>query len=375
MKSTRWLAILTAATLTTTLTGCGEDDQPTVAGPPPAEQTSATTEAPADPAPTTEAPSTEAPAEPSDDAPTSQAPEPTDEAPAGDLPTEPTAYGDMFVQAWVDQDEALLEQLGNPDVVANMDVWGGQGWARGEVRQETHGAVVINYADDQNMQLELWVQEGITQGGEPHGVVSATVAEGAYPIPETVEDYATAFVDAAGGDAEDRAYLERLGTPEAAAEAQDWFRDFVWTNPQVSDGPDANTVEVTFTGDRDDVKLVLLIDHELAESAAEDAVLKARMDGGLPDMSIKTYADTFVLAFGEGDAEKMGDYATDEVVDELRDSGGPGWQHVHSGANGGEPVEVYEDTESGRELILTLDAEMVDARDYQAIVGAELSAG
>lgn len=295
MKSTRLLAILAAATLATTLTGCGENDEPTVANPPPAEQTSAATEAPADPAPstdgpadpapTTEAPNTQAPAEPSDDAPTSEAseptseaPEPTDAAPEGDLPTEPTAYGDLFVQAWVDQDQGLLEQLAGPDVLTSMELWGGQGWSRGEVRQETHGAVVIDYADEQNMQLELWVQEGTTQNGEPHGVVSATVSEGSYPIPDTVEDYAMAFVDAAGGDARDREYLERLATPEAAAEAQDWVSDFVWTTPEVSEGEDG-TALVTFSS-QDGDEMVLVVDRRLAEAASEDAVLSVRPEGG-----------------------------------------------------------------------------------------------
>lgn len=377
MRTTRLTTILTAAALTAALTGCGQGDEPTVENPPAAEQTSPT-ETPADPAPTTEAP-----AEPSDEAPTSDdstsgdstSEEPTDEAPTGDLPTEPTAYGDLLVQAWVDGDQALLEQLAGPDVIANMELWGGQDWARGEVRQETHGAVVIDYADQENMQLEIWVQEGITQDGGQHGVVAASVSLGAYPIPNTVQDYAEAFVNSAGGDAADREYLERLATPEAAAEAQDWISDFVWTDPEVTDGPEANLAEVTFASDTDDVELVILIDRELAESGAEDAVLKARMDGGLPEMSIKDYADQFVLAFGEGDAESMGYYATDEVVDELRDAGGPHWVHVHSSHNGGQAVEVYEDSEDGRELILTVDAEMVSKRDYQAIVAADLSAG
>lgn len=377
MISAKLTTILAATALTVTLTGCGEEDQPTVAGPAPAEQTSAT-EAP-DPAPTTEAPaepSDQAPTSeeaPSEEAPTSEAADPTDGGGEGDLPTEPTAYADLFVQAWADQDQALLEELAGPDVLANMELWGGQGWARGEVRQEAHGAVVIEYADQENMNVELWVQEGITQAGEPHGVVSASVSEGSLPLPDTIKDYASAFVDAAGGDAEDREYLERLGTPEAAAEAQDWFRDYTWGKSTVSDGPDAATARVTFSSE-EGVEMVLLVDRELAESASEDAVLSVQRDGGLPELSIREYADEFVLAFGEGDAETMGRYATDEVVDELRDAGGPGWAHVHSGENGGQAVEVYEESETGRELVLTVDAELVAAQDNQAIVGADLSA-
>lgn len=379
MKSQRITAILAATALTAVLTGCGdEDDQPTVAGPA-AEGTA--TQAPADPAPTTEAP-----AEPSEQAPSTQAPseaapttgpaegaDPSKEAPAGDLPTEPTAYGDLFVQAWVDQDQALLEQLaGSPDVLTSMEMWGGQGWQQVEVTQETHGAVIIDYTDEQNMELELWVQEGITQNGEPHGVVSASVSEGPYPIPDTVEDYAMAFVDSAGGEAADREYLERLATPEAAAEAQDWVSDYVWGPPEVTDGDQEGTARVTLTSE-DGTRLVLVIDRELAESAAEDAVLTAERGGGGDELSIREYADAFVLAFGEGDAERMSQFATGEVVDELRDAGGPGWVHVHSGENGGEPREVYEDSETGRTLVLSIDGGKVASGDGPAIIDAALS--
>lgn len=366
MVSTRLTTVLAAATLTVTLTGCGTDDQPEVNNQPP-EQASASAGAPADPAPSTEAPT-------DDEAPTSEAADPTGETPQEDLPTEPTAYGDAFVQAWVDQDQELLEQLAGPDVLANMETWNGQGWTQVDVIEEEHNALIIQYTDEQNLELEIWVQGAIAEKGEPHGVVSASVTEGPYPIPDTVKDYATAFVNAAGGDAEDREYLERLSTPEAAAEAQDWVSDFVWGVPEVSDGPDANTARVTFPGDSD-VELVVLVDIELAESASEDAVLSAQLDGGLPEMSIQEYADEFVRAFGEGDAQAMGYYATDEVVDKLRDDGGPGWVHARSEEDDGAAREIYQETETGRELVLAIDAEMVAARDYRAITGADLSGG
>lgn len=282
--STRLTTILAATALTITLTGCGEDEAPTVADPPAAEETSES-EAP-EPAPTTEEPAPTSEAAPTTEAPTSEAAptteeaEPTSEAPEGDLPTDPSAYGDLFVQAWADQDQELLEQLAGPGVLTSMELWGGQGWARGEVRQEAHGAVVIEYSDQENMHVELWVQEGITQAGEPHGVVEAVVSEGSFPLPDTVEDYATAFVDTAGGDVWDREYLERLGTPEAVAEAQDWFRNYTWGTAEVSDGPDEGTARVTFPAQDSDVQLVLMVDRELAESGSEDAVLSAELDDG-----------------------------------------------------------------------------------------------
>lgn len=263
MKSARLTTILTATALTISLAGCGEDDAPTVENPP----------------------TTQAPAEPSEAAPTSEdapseAADPTDGGGEGDLPTDPTAYADLFVQAWADQDQALLEQLAAEGVLASMESWEGQGWARGEVRQEAHGAVVIEYADQEQMHVELWVQEGITQNGEPHGIVSASVSEGSLPPPDNIEDYASAFVESAGGDAAQRAIVEKLGTPEAAAEAQDWIGGHTWGEPTVSDGDDAGTARVTFTSD-DGVELVLLLDRELVESASEDGVLSAeRTTGG-----------------------------------------------------------------------------------------------
>ena len=120
---------------------------------------------------------------------------------------------------------------------------------------------------------------------------------------------------------------------------------------------------------------MVLVDIELAESASEDAVLSAQLDGGLPEMSIQEYADEFVRAFGEGDAQAMGYYATDEVVDKLRDDGGPGWVHARSEEDDGAAREIYQETETGRELVLAIDAEMVAARDYRAITGADLSGG
>lgn len=360
MKPFRATAILAAAALATTLSGCGDDEEPTVQ-----ESPAATQQPPADDArETSEAPGgTEQPDE-------TDAPDTTDEEGAADLPTDPAEYGDVFVQAWVDQDQTLLEQMAGPDVLQAMTMWPGQGWSQVEVRQEEHGAVIVDYTDEQNMELTIWVHKPTIQAGEPHGVTSATVSEGDYPIPSSVEDYASAFVSAAGtGDQE---FLERLGTDEAVASAENWS-GFAFGGPEVSDGDDETTARVTFPGE-DGVDLVVTVDRELAESASEDAVLEALLDGGLPEMSVEDYADSFVLAFGEGDAETMGYYATDEVVDELRDAGGPGWSRTDTQEEGSQVIVTYEDADDGRTLTLTVDAEMVAAREYQAIIAAEIAA-
>lgn len=299
MRSRRITTILTAGVLIAGLTGCGTEE-PEVPTPPETAAVSDPTETPAPEAtPTTAAPSpsTES-AQTGQDTdeesgagattqstqtgtatPTSTATQTGGEtAPAegssATLPAEPAAYADLFVQAWVDQDQALLEQLAGPDVLTAMTNWNGQGWTREGVRQESHGAVIVDYVDEQGLELELWVQEGITQDRGPHAVVSATVSEGAYPIPASVPDYANAFVDAAGTG--DQGLLEQLGTDEALASVDTW-RDGVWLIPEVTDGEQPGTARVAFPSDRDTRELVLVVDRELAEAALPDAVLSAQV--------------------------------------------------------------------------------------------------
>lgn len=265
MMSARLTAILTAATLSTILTGCGADDSPAAETPP------------ADPAPTSEAPPEAAPTSeaPSDPAETSTEPteEPTTDAPEGDLPGEALAYADAFVQAWVDQDQALLEQMvEDPDILDQMTTWGGHGWQRVDEIEEEPGNFIVHYTDDQNMELQVWVAQEHIDEGEP-GIPAAVISEGAYPIPTTVEDYASAFINAAKED--DTEYLNQLGTDEAVASVPEW-RDLDLGASEVSDGPEEGTALVQFFSDGG-VSLGVVVDVELAETATEDAVLSAEI--------------------------------------------------------------------------------------------------
>lgn len=267
MMSARLTAILTAATMSTVLTGCGADDSPAAETPPAATETDTQTETPADPAPTSEAPSD--PAETS----TETTGEPTTDTPEGDLPTEALAYADAFVQAWVDQDQALLEQMvEDPQILDRMTTWGGQGWERVDEIEEEPGNFIVHYIDDQNMELQVWVAQEHIDEGEP-GIPAAVISEGAYPIPTTVEDYASAFVNAAKED--DTEFLDQLGTDEAVASVPEW-RDLDLGATEVSDGPDQGTAVVQFFSDGG-VSVVVVVDVELAESGSEDAVLSAEM--------------------------------------------------------------------------------------------------
>lgn len=263
MMSTRLTAILTAVALSTTLTGCGSDDSPEVENPPAATETSTETEAPEDSAPTSAAPS--------DPAETSE--EPTADDPEGDLPTEALDYADAFVQAWVDEDQALLEQMvEDPQILDGMTTWGGQGWQRVDEIEESPGNFIVHYTDDQNMELQVWVAQEHIDEGEP-GIPAVAISEGAYPIPTTVEDYAQAFVNAAKED--DTDYLDQLGTDEAVASIPEW-RDLDLGATEVSDGPDEGTALVQFFSDGG-VSLGVVVDVELAETGAEDAVLSAEV--------------------------------------------------------------------------------------------------
>jgi len=368
MKPSRLTAVLAATTLATAVAGCGAEDAPTVEEPPVVTQASddtGATTAPDDTTPTTDAaPTTEDPGE--DD--TGQEEEP----PATDLPTDPTAYSDVFVQAWVDQDEGLVEQMAaDPVILEQMTHWGGHGWTRGEPTTGEDGTVTLPYSDEQNMELEVRVSPEQIEAGAP-GVVAVSVREAPYPIPSSAEDYAAAFVNAAGtGDEE---YLERLGS-DTAINSVDVWGDFVWGTSEVSDDLEDGVAVVTFAGE-DDVVLRVLVDRELAEAAAPDAVINALMDGGLPEMGIEDYTLAFVLALAEGDPVVMRYYGTEEVVDavvgQLGTDGGGDWSRTGVEEHGDQVVVTYADVVSGAELVLTVDVETVAAHDYEGIVAVEV---
>lgn len=387
MKPFRITTILTTAALATALTGCAEDE-PTVESSPPAEQAERTEDSAADTG-TEEDDAGGATDDSAASADQATAP-PTDgeddgdnaddeagegnggggDQGEGDLPTEPTAYGDRYIQAWVDREQDLIDRMAGGDVIQHMEMWSGQGWERTDAVEEEHGAYILSYVDDEEQELEIWVHEPTIMGGGDHGVTSATILNADVDLPDTLEGYATDFLEAAASGNQDLA--EAMGTEEALAHTDKWASGD-WGALEISNGSDEDTALATFGGDGG-VALVFVLDREQVAFADTHGVVNVLVEGAILEEGPEEYADAFVRAFGEGQTDLMGVYATPEVVDQLADAGGPGWARtgVEDGGDG-TTLASYEDSDSGRELTLTLDNDIVDTQQYAGIIGAEIT--
>ena len=190
------------------------------------------------------------------------------------------------------------------------------------------------------------------------------------PLPTTVEDYARAFV--AAGMAGDEEALARMGT-EGAVEASVTWTDLSWLleEPTVSDGDGEGVVVRFFTEGPDAV--VLNLDREAVEAGADDGVLHGERTDAPELMTPEEHADLTIEMWGVGYA---GMYAAEEavlVLDQVPTGGT--WSRTGTTAEGDLLLVTYESGTSDGVLTLTVDPQLVQEREFRAVVDAQFDEG
>ena len=187
--------MVSAAALVMTLGGCGTQEPTVGAGSTPQEPTMA---APESSEVTTAAETTAV----ESTAVESTASETTAAETGGQLPTSPTAYSDAFIEAWTGGDPAQMAQFASPDALASlasMTPWDGAAWHQVGSEPADSGAMsgtLVHYSTDDNQLLTFSLDNAIVDEGGQGAIAVATYSLGDYPIPSTVEDYASAFLTA-----------------------------------------------------------------------------------------------------------------------------------------------------------------------------------
>ena len=212
--------MVSAAALVMTLGGCGTQEPTVGAGSTPQESTKAAPESSevTAAAETTEVESTavestasETTATESTDSETTDSETTASETTAEEvtapetgakLPTSPTAYSDAFIEAWAGGDPAQMAQFASPDALASlasMTPWDGAAWHQVGSEPADSGAMsgtLVHYSTDDNQLLTFSLDNAIVDEGGQGAIAVATYSLGDYPIPSTVEDYASAFLTA-----------------------------------------------------------------------------------------------------------------------------------------------------------------------------------
>ncbi|WP_228266576.1 hypothetical protein [Ornithinimicrobium ciconiae] len=254
--------LLSGAALMVALGGCGADEAPSTDPGPTAPTASSE---PAEP--TTGTPSESAePTEPAD--PTTQAPTATEDQPDGDLPTSATAYADAFIQAWRGGDPAEMEQFATDDAIhalAGFTPWGGAEWLHVS-NEPVDGAEIsgtmVHYRTADNQLLTISVDNAIVEAGGERAVLMADYSLGDYPVPDTVDDYAQAFLSAVGTD--DTEFALRLGPVDGFASTELWSH-LTYGMIDVSDAGDGEALVTVPFQEGGELQLTIAV------AAAEDA--------------------------------------------------------------------------------------------------------
>jgi len=88
------------------------------------------------------------------------------------------------------------------------------------------------------------------------------------------------------------------------------------------------------------------------------------------------YADALVVAWGEGDASGMKDFAGPEAVDALKDygmPGGSGWKQTDSDSGAGSTFVTYENADDGAKVELRVGNEAASNGQPQAVNEAKFT--
>lgn len=213
--------------------------------------------------------------------------------------------------------------------------------------------------------------------GDPSGSSSPSSTSGpgaSAPTspPKDIGAYADAFVRAWGRG--DRSVASTYASASAVSSlfGQRAVGGGGWRRQGLS--YDGGSVDVRYSDGSD--TLTVRLDAGDAASGTEHAVLSATLSAdspqtgdGLPT-SLTDYADTFVRAWGKGEAGAW-TYTSDTVdasFGSTNPSGGPRWSRTASGAT----TVTYSNRDGGT-LVLTLDPGLVGSGSAGAITGASLS--
>lgn len=114
--------------------------------------------------------------------------------------------------------------------------------------------------------------------------------------------------------------------------------------------------------------VILSLDREAVEAGADDAVLHGEAGDAVPPISAQEYADEVVRLMPTGSG-----YSTQEANEVLQLVPEATWERTGSTEQDGNLLVTYESAEVEGELTLTVDLELAEAREFQAVVAAEFS--
>lgn len=367
MKALRITTITTAALLAATLSGCGADSEPQAAPPASSAVEKASHTPTNDVAPETTT---------NDAAPATATNDPT---PATqDLPTTVEGYAVAYLDAGHSGNEELLERMGTDAAIEQSVTWIGQPntWEGPTLREGESGTVFLDYLGTPPNGLTLEIDRAAAEAGADDAVLSGELGDApsaTQDLPTTVEGYAAAYLEA--GYAGNQELLERMGTDGAIEQSVTWIgQPDNWERSNLRE-VGGGIVWVEYLGEGRN-GLSLEIDRAAAEAGAEDAVLSGELGDALPATTPEEYADEVVRLWPQDDAVWTGLYATEDVVEVLAAEPADGtWDRTDTTEESdGTVLVTYTNVESGRQLILTVDVAIVEARQMEvpAVIAAEV---
>lgn len=175
----------------------------------------------------------------------------------------------------------------------------------------------------------------------------------------------------------DQATMGRLATEEVIQHLAD--RGGAYWDRTSSEGAAGSTI-VTYTNTESGDTLALRVENQLASQGAEQAVVEARYTDGpdsqaVPPTVPEDYADSLVVAWGEGDQATVQQLATDEVVQTLGEGGSPHWERISTEGAAGSTIVTYSETQTGQVLSLRVDNAQASQGAEHAVVEARLQDG
>ncbi|MCK0113365.1 hypothetical protein MWU75_14540 [Ornithinimicrobium sp. F0845] len=210
-----------------------------------------------------------------------------------------------------------------------------------------------------------------TAPSTPGETASGDAASGSTSaLPTVPTDYADHFVRAWGSD--DQTTMARLATDEVVQSLDD--RGGPHWDQTSAEGAAGSTI-VTYTNTETGDTLALRLENELVGQGAGQAVVEAQYttaddsQDALPTAP-EDYADTLVVAWGEGDRAAMQRLATDEVVHTLGDRGSPHWERISTEGAAGSTIVTYTETQTGEVLTLRVDNAQADHCAEHSVVEA-----
>ncbi|QDO87553.1 hypothetical protein FNH13_03705 [Ornithinimicrobium ciconiae] len=161
-----------------------------------------------------------------------------------------------------------MEQFATDDAIhalAGFTPWGGAEWLHVS-NEPVDGAEIsgtmVHYRTADNQLLTISVDNAIVEAGGERAVLMADYSLGDYPVPDTVDDYAQAFLSAVGTD--DTEFALRLGPVDGFASTELWSH-LTYGMIDVSDAGDGEALVTVPFQEGGELQLTIAV------AAAEDA--------------------------------------------------------------------------------------------------------